>query len=108
MTSATYVAFSQILLLSGLALTIGLKSTMQFFIKPQNYKVYLSFVFLIPHLSSPCIQVLLFTVFVVVTQGTIAFGVGFFLVLIGWPIFGMILESYGFLVLFRFVIWKDL
>ncbi|KAH9622226.1 hypothetical protein KSS87_010511, partial [Heliosperma pusillum] len=33
-------------------------------------------------------------------QGTISFGVGFFFVLIGWPILGMILESYGFLVLF--------
>ncbi|KAK9683128.1 hypothetical protein RND81_10G118800 [Saponaria officinalis] len=59
-----------ILFLSGLALTIGLKSTLQFFMKSQNYK------------------------------GTISFGVGFFFVLIGWLILGMILESYGFLVLF--------
>jgi hypothetical protein len=29
----------QILFLSGLGLTIGLKSTMQFFTKPKNYKV---------------------------------------------------------------------
>ncbi|XP_074307502.1 vesicle transport protein GOT1-like [Silene latifolia] len=64
------LAMGNILFLSGLALTIGLKSTMQFFMKPQNYK------------------------------GTISFGVGFFFVLIGWPILGMILESYGFLVLF--------
>ncbi|WOL17316.1 hypothetical protein Cni_G26107 [Canna indica] len=60
-----------ILFLSGVMLTIGLKSTMQFFAKPKNYK------------------------------GTISFGVGFFLVLIGWPVIGMIMESYGFIILFR-------
>ncbi|KAI3896521.1 hypothetical protein MKW92_011090, partial [Papaver armeniacum] len=59
-----------ILFLSGVMLTIGLKSTMQFFMKRQNYK------------------------------GTISFGVGFFFVLIGWPVIGMILEAYGFIVLF--------
>ncbi|KAL2931379.1 Vesicle transport protein GOT1 [Bienertia sinuspersici] len=37
-----------ILFLSGLALTIGLKSTVQFFMKPQNYKVYISITFPIP------------------------------------------------------------
>lgn len=36
------------------------------------------------------------------TQGTISFGIGFFFVVIGWPILGMILEAYGFIVLFRF------
>ncbi|CAM8937268.1 unnamed protein product [Rhodiola kirilowii] len=60
----------QILLVSGMALTIGPKSTVQFFMKQQNFK------------------------------GTIAFGVGFFFVIIGWPILGMILETYGFVVLF--------
>ncbi|KAL5217058.1 hypothetical protein ABZP36_017742 [Zizania latifolia] len=64
------IAMGNILFLSGLGLTIGLKSTMQFFTKPKNYK------------------------------GTISFGVGFFLVLIGWPFFGMLLEAYGFVVLF--------
>ncbi|PKI66780.1 hypothetical protein CRG98_012786 [Punica granatum] len=59
-----------VLFLSGLSLTIGLKSTMQFFMKRQNFK------------------------------GTISFGSGFFFVVVGWPIFGMILESYGFIVLF--------
>lgn len=34
-------------------------------------------------------------------QGTISFGAGFFLVLIGWPFIGMLLEAYGFVVLFR-------
>lgn len=34
-------------------------------------------------------------------QGTISFGSGFFFVVIGWPILGMILEAYGFIVLFR-------
>uniref|UniRef100_A0A7C8YTX7 Vesicle transport protein n=1 Tax=Opuntia streptacantha TaxID=393608 RepID=A0A7C8YTX7_OPUST len=64
------LAMGNILFLSGLALTIGLKSTLQFFMKPQNYK------------------------------GTISFALGFFFVIIGWPILGMILESYGFIVLF--------
>lgn len=64
------IAMGNILFLSGLGLTIGLKSTMQFFTKPKNYK------------------------------GTISFGAGFFLVLIGWPFFGMLLEAYGFVVLF--------
>ncbi|TVU30705.1 hypothetical protein EJB05_22339, partial [Eragrostis curvula] len=64
------IAMGNILFLSGLGLTIGPKSTLQFFAKPKNYK------------------------------GTISFGAGFFLVLIGWPFFGMILEAYGFIVLF--------
>ncbi|KAK3014816.1 hypothetical protein RJ639_008292 [Escallonia herrerae] len=59
-----------ILFLSGVMLTIGLKSSLQFFTKRTNFK------------------------------GTISFGVGFFFVVIGWPILGMILESYGFVVLF--------
>uniref|UniRef100_A0A453IP95 Vesicle transport protein n=1 Tax=Aegilops tauschii subsp. strangulata TaxID=200361 RepID=A0A453IP95_AEGTS len=33
------IAMGNILFLSGLGLTIGLKSTMQFFTKPKNYKV---------------------------------------------------------------------
>lgn len=36
-----------------------------------------------------------------ILQGTISFGAGFFFVVIGWPIIGMILEAYGFVVLFR-------
>ncbi|KAL2901614.1 Vesicle transport protein GOT1 [Bienertia sinuspersici] len=64
------IAMGNILFLSGVALTIGPKSTLLFFMKPQNFK------------------------------GTIALGVGFFFVLIGWPIIGMLLETYGFFVLF--------
>eukprot|EP00252_Welwitschia_mirabilis_P026484 TRINITY_DN8706_c0_g2_i2.p1 TRINITY_DN8706_c0_g2~~TRINITY_DN8706_c0_g2_i2.p1 ORF type:complete len:141 (-),score=16.84 TRINITY_DN8706_c0_g2_i2:252-674(-) len=64
------LAMGNILFLSGLALTIGVKSTLQFFMKRQNYK------------------------------GSAAFVVGFFLILIGWSLFGMILEAYGFIVLF--------
>ncbi|KAJ8755468.1 hypothetical protein K2173_019266 [Erythroxylum novogranatense] len=62
--------FYQILFVSGVSLTIGPKSTMQFFMKRQNFK------------------------------GTLSFGAGFFFVVIGWPIIGMILEAYGFIVLF--------
>ncbi|XP_044469322.1 vesicle transport protein GOT1-like [Mangifera indica] len=64
------LAMGNILFLSGVSLSIGLKSTMQFFMKRQNFK------------------------------GTISFGLGFFFVVIGWPVFGMILETYGFIVLF--------
>ncbi|XP_043723547.1 vesicle transport protein GOT1-like [Telopea speciosissima] len=64
------LAMGNVLFLSGLMLTIGMKSTMQFFMKRQSYK------------------------------GTISFCVGFFFVLVGWPIIGMIFEAYGFVVLF--------
>ncbi|KAL6567123.1 hypothetical protein OROMI_015527 [Orobanche minor] len=64
------LAMGNILFLSGVTLTIGPKSSMQFFMKRSNYK------------------------------GSVSFGIGFFLVIIGWPIIGMILEAYGFVVLF--------
>ncbi|BAT80864.1 hypothetical protein VIGAN_03047900 [Vigna angularis var. angularis] len=66
------LAMGNILFVSGVSLTIGLKSTMQFFMKRSNFK------------------------------GTISFGVGFFILIIGWPILGMIIELYGFIILFRF------
>ncbi|KAH0698392.1 hypothetical protein KY290_014212 [Solanum tuberosum] len=69
------IAMGNILFFSGVALTIGFKSSLQFFSKRSNFK------------------------------GTISFGVGFFLVIIGWPILGMILEAYGFVVLFSFAQW---
>uniref|UniRef100_A0A5B7C4F4 Putative vesicle transport protein GOT1B-like n=1 Tax=Davidia involucrata TaxID=16924 RepID=A0A5B7C4F4_DAVIN len=65
-----FIAIGNILFVSGVTLTIGVKSTLQFFMKRQNFK------------------------------GSISFGVGFFFVLIGWPIIGMIVETYGFIVLF--------
>ncbi|XP_048566905.1 vesicle transport protein GOT1-like, partial [Triticum urartu] len=61
---------AQIIFVSGVSLAIGLKSTVQFFTKPKNRK------------------------------GSIAFRVVLFLVLIGWPVFGMMAESYGFALLF--------
>ncbi|KAI8530200.1 hypothetical protein RHMOL_Rhmol11G0037200 [Rhododendron molle] len=64
------VILDQILFISGVTLTIGLKSSMQFFTKRSNFK------------------------------GTISFALGFLLVMIGWPVLGMILEAYGFIVLF--------
>ncbi|PIN11838.1 Ferric reductase-like protein [Handroanthus impetiginosus] len=64
------LAIGNILFLSGVMITIGLKSSMQFFLKRSHFK------------------------------GTVSFGVGFFFILIGWPIIGMILEAYGFVVLF--------
>ncbi|XP_058190220.1 vesicle transport protein GOT1-like isoform X2 [Rhododendron vialii] len=64
------LAMGNILFISGVTLTIGLKSSMQFFTKRSNFK------------------------------GTISFALGFLLVMIGWPVLGMILEAYGFIVLF--------
>ncbi|XP_073134388.1 vesicle transport protein GOT1-like isoform X2 [Henckelia pumila] len=64
------LAMGNVLFISGVALTIGLKSSAQFFMKRSNFK------------------------------GTVSFGAGFVLVVIGWAILGMILEAYGFVVLF--------
>ncbi|KAL7116276.1 hypothetical protein ACP275_04G232700 [Erythranthe tilingii] len=64
------IAIGNILFVSGVTVTIGLKSTVQFFMKRSNFK------------------------------GTVSFGIGFFFVIIGWPIIGMIVETYGFVVLF--------
>ncbi|KAF7815645.1 vesicle transport protein GOT1-like [Senna tora] len=64
------LAMGNILFIAGVSLTIGLTSTMQFFMKRSNFK------------------------------GTVSFGIGFFLVVIGWPFLGMILEGYGFILLF--------
>ncbi|KAB5515911.1 hypothetical protein DKX38_026559 [Salix brachista] len=68
--ASLFAVLDQILFISGVSLTIGPKSTMEFFMKRQNFK------------------------------GTISFGAGFFFVVIGWPVIGMILEAYGFIVLF--------
>ncbi|CAL5331229.1 unnamed protein product [Camellia sinensis] len=65
-----FLAMGNILFLSGVTLTIGVKSTLQFFMKRQNFK------------------------------GSVSFGVGFFFVLLGWPMIGMIVQTYGFIVLF--------
>lgn len=64
------LAMGNILFVAGLTLTIGMKSTISFFFKSRNYK------------------------------GSISFLVGFVFVLMGWAILGMIVESYGFIVLF--------
>ncbi|XP_047338774.1 vesicle transport protein GOT1-like [Impatiens glandulifera] len=65
-----YIAIGNILFISGVTLTIGVKSTVQFFTKCKNFK------------------------------GSISYGVGFLLVLLGWPMIGMIVETYGFIILF--------
>ncbi|QHN92767.1 uncharacterized protein DS421_17g586760 [Arachis hypogaea] len=64
------LAMGNILFISGVSLTIGVKSTMQFFTKRSNFK------------------------------GSISFGIGFLILIMGWPILGMIIEAYGFIVLF--------
>ncbi|PSS26416.1 Vesicle transport protein [Actinidia chinensis var. chinensis] len=41
--------------------------------------------------------------FIAMGNGSVSFGVGFFFVLIGWPMIGMIVETYGFIVLFSYL-----
>ncbi|CAK9194222.1 unnamed protein product [Sphagnum troendelagicum] len=64
------LAMGNILFVAGVMLTIGMKSTVSFFLKPRNYK------------------------------GSILFGAGFCLVIFGWAVVGMIIEAYGFILLF--------
>jgi len=71
------VLFPQILFISGLGCVIGVERTLRFFF--QRHKV----------------------------KGTTAFFGGIVIVLLGFPIIGMIIESYGFFALFRFV-WYSL
>jgi hypothetical protein len=68
------LAMGNILFVAGVMVTIGMKSTVSFFLNPHNYK------------------------------GSILFGAGFVLVLIGWAVVGMVIETYGFFLLFRYVI----
>ncbi|KAI8028166.1 Vesicle transport protein GOT1 [Camellia lanceoleosa] len=74
-----FLAMGNILFLSGVTLTIGVKSTLQFFMKPE-----------LQGFDPPSSSL----------AGSVSFGVGFFFVLIGWPMIGMIVETYGFIVLF--------
>mmetsp|Transcript_15861 Transcript_15861/g.44356 ORF Transcript_15861/g.44356 Transcript_15861/m.44356 type:complete len:140 (+) Transcript_15861:419-838(+) len=64
------LAMGNVLFLSGVAMTIGPGATVRFFLRPKNFK------------------------------GSGFFLGGAILVIIGWPMIGMILEGYGFIVLF--------
>lgn len=64
------LALGNILFISGLAFVIGLERTFRFFF--QRHKL----------------------------RGSTAFFGGIFIVLFGWPLVGMIIEMYGFIVLF--------
>ncbi|XP_058102293.1 vesicle transport protein GOT1 isoform X2 [Magnolia sinica] len=64
------LALGNIIWLSGVALLLGWHSTWQLFTKRMNYK------------------------------GSVSFFVGLFLIFVRWPIFGIILEIYGSIVLF--------
>ncbi|KAI3756469.1 hypothetical protein L1987_56290 [Smallanthus sonchifolius] len=64
------LAIGNILFISGVIMTIGVKSSLQFFMRRTNFK------------------------------GTISFVIGFFFVIIGWPVIGMAAEAYGFIILF--------
>ncbi|XP_021600560.2 vesicle transport protein GOT1 isoform X2 [Manihot esculenta] len=66
------LVIGNILFILGFCLTFGLKFSIQFFMQRQNFK------------------------------GTVSFGAGFYFITIGWPIFGVILEAYGFIILFSF------
>uniref|UniRef100_A0A8C8SCP9 Golgi transport 1A n=1 Tax=Pelusios castaneus TaxID=367368 RepID=A0A8C8SCP9_9SAUR len=65
------LAFGNLLLLSGLAIIIGLRRTSAFFFQKEKLK------------------------------GTSFFLGGVVLVLLRWPLLGMLLETYGFITLFR-------
>ena len=64
------LAIGDILFLTGLVMTIGLNRTIRFFSRPDRIR------------------------------GIVAFFGGVFLVMVRWPIIGMILQSYGILHLF--------
>ncbi|XP_053102353.1 vesicle transport protein GOT1A [Hemicordylus capensis] len=68
---AVLLAFGNILFLSGLAIIIGLRRTVGFFFQKQKL------------------------------MGTSFFLGGILIVLLKWPILGMLLETYGFINLFR-------
>eukprot|EP00963_Diacronema_lutheri_P008428 scaffold752_cov322-Pavlova_lutheri.AAC.25 len=61
----------QLLFLSGVSMTIGPYPTIRFFTRPRNLK------------------------------GSLCFFGGLVVVIIGWVIFGLLLEGYGFILLFR-------
>lgn len=69
--SPSFVLSSQILFVVGLAFVIGLERTFRFFFQKHKMKA------------------------------TSFFLGGVFIVLIGWPIVGVVLEFYGFFLLFR-------
>ncbi|KAL8500519.1 hypothetical protein ACS0TY_020200 [Phlomoides rotata] len=66
-----FLVIGNIFLLLGVILTFGPNYTLQFFLKPQNYK------------------------------GTLPLAVGFVFVITGWPIVGMFVEACCFIFLFR-------
>lgn len=66
-----YLVYFQILFIAGLAFVIGLERTFRFFF--QRHKM----------------------------KATGFFMGGMFVVLLGWPVIGMVLEIYGFFLLFR-------
>lgn len=68
------LAIGNILFISGLALVIGLERTFRFFFQKHKLK------------------------------GSSCFLGGVLVVLIGWPLIGMIIEIYGFVLLFRLLI----
>eukprot|EP00761_Pharyngomonas_kirbyi_P002197 gb/GECH01002201.1/.p1 GENE.gb/GECH01002201.1/~~gb/GECH01002201.1/.p1 ORF type:complete len:144 (+),score=27.76 gb/GECH01002201.1/:1-432(+) len=67
---AGFIALGNLLFLSGVPMAIGLRSTFNFFFQKQKWK------------------------------GTTLFFIGIIIVLINWPIIGLILESFGFVNLF--------
>ncbi|KAI3693754.1 hypothetical protein L1987_76706 [Smallanthus sonchifolius] len=78
------MVLNQILLVSGVITTIGVRSSLQFFLKRSNFKVPSLF-----HKTSVYVLSLSLCF-----QGTV------FFVIVGWPVIGMGAEAYGFILLF--------
>ncbi|RDD43137.1 Vesicle transport protein GOT1A [Trichoplax sp. H2] len=68
------LAVGNILFLSGIGMVIGLARTYSFFF--QRHKM----------------------------KGTVCFFLGIVIVIFGWPVVGMVIEAYGFFLLFRQVL----
>jgi len=72
------LALGNLLFLAGITFLIGTKKTVKFFMNPAKFR------------------------------GTLCFAIGIILVLVGFPIIGMLIESFGIINLFGYVYLRSL